>query len=240
MAKGQKKKRVKLLVGIINSSDAEAFAEAVGAECVSLNFSGMALGTASSNYLSYFGINEVEKKTVFSLIPDYKEHATLLSVAHALKLYLLGRGIAFTLPLSSVSDVIEGVVLQSPERADSEGAKKRRVSKKEKSTMHELVVAVVDQKYTEVAIEAARAAGATGATVFHTRSVGNEAFEQKLGTSFSSETDTVFFLTSFEYRTRIMEAVRDAAGLKTEGGAVIFSLPVDDLVGIGRFEENEE
>ena len=40
-----------------------------------------------------------------------------------------------------------------------------------------------------------------------------------------------------EYKERIMEAVRDAAGLKTEGGAVIFSLPVDDLVGIGRFEE---
>jgi hypothetical protein len=34
-----------------------------------------------------------------------------------------------------------------------------------------------------------------------------------------------------------MEAVRDAAGLKTEGGAVIFALPVDDLVGIGRFED---
>ena len=32
-----------------------------------------------------------------------------------------------------------------------------------------------------------------------------------------------------------MEAVRDNAGLKTDGGAIIFSLPVDDLVGIGRF-----
>ncbi len=239
MARRAKQKRVKLLIGIINSADAEAFAESVGTECTSLNFSGMALGTASSNHLSYFGINEIEKKTVFSLIPDYKEHQVLLAVAHALKLYLLGRGIAFTLPLSSVSDVIAGVVLQSPERADSDGQKKRRVSKKEKNTMHELVVAVVDQKYTEVAIEAARAAGATGATVFHTSSIANEAFEQKLGTSFSTETDTVFFLTSFEYRVKIMEAVRDAAGLKTEGGAVIFSLPVDDLVGIGRFEEHE-
>ena len=42
---------------------------------------------------------------------------------------------------------------------------------------------------------------------------------------------------SFRTRKGIMEAVRDAAGLKTEGGAVIFSLPVDDLVGIGRFED---
>ena len=52
-----------------------------------------------------------------------------------------------------------------------------------------------------------------------------------------SETDSVFFLTSLEFRNKIMEAVRDVAGLKTEGGAVIFSLPVDDLVGVGRFED---
>jgi hypothetical protein len=44
-------------------------------------------------------------------------------------------------------------------------------------------------------------------------------------------------LTTLEYKTQIMEAVRDAAGLKTEGGAIIFSLPVDDLVGVGRFED---
>ena len=57
------------------------------------------------------------------------------------------------------------------------------------------------------------------------------------GTGINRETDSVFFLTTLEYKTRIMEAVRDAAGLKTEGGAVIFSLPVDDLVGVGRFED---
>ena len=33
-----------------------------------------------------------------------------------------------------------------------------------------------------------------------------------------------------------MEAVRDVAGLKTEGGAILFSLPVDEIVGIGRFD----
>ena len=33
-----------------------------------------------------------------------------------------------------------------------------------------------------------------------------------------------------------MEAVRDAAGLKTDGGAILFSMPVDHIVGIGRFE----
>ena len=73
--------------------------------------------------------------------------------------------------------------------------------------------------------------------MFHTKSINNQPAEQNIGTSISRETDSVFFLTSMEYKSRIMEAVRDAAGLKTDGGAIIFSLPVDDLVGIGRFED---
>ena len=35
----------------------------------------------------------------------------------------------------------------------------------------------------------------------------------------------------------MMEAIRECAGLKTDGGAILFSLPVDSLIGIGRFEE---
>jgi hypothetical protein len=38
---------------------------------------------------------------------------------------------------------------------------------------------------------------------------------------------------------QIMEAIRENAGMKTDGGAVLFSLPVDSLVGIGRFEDLE-
>jgi hypothetical protein len=47
-------------------------------------------------------------------------------------------------------------------------------------------------------------------------------------------------LTSSEYKAKIMEAIRENAGLKTDGGAVLFSLPVDSLIGIGRFDEANE
>ena len=104
--------------------------------------------------------------------------------------------------------------------------------------MHELVIAVVNEKYSDVAVEAARAAGATGATIFHTRSVDNAKVEGGMGTAIPDETDSIFMLTTKEYKLKIMEAIRDSAGLKTEGSAVIFSLPVDDLVGIGRFDDN--
>jgi hypothetical protein len=60
-----------------------------------------------------------------------------------------------------------------------------------------------------------------------------------MGTALPEETDTLFFLTTSEFKLKIMEALRDSAGLKTEGSAVIFSMPVDDLVGIGRFDAGE-
>ena len=70
--------------------------------------------------------------------------------------------------------------------------------------------------------------------------MNNRAVEGKLGTTLKQETETLTFLTTKEYKGKIMEAVRDVAGLKTEGGAVIFSLPVDEVVGIGAPDEEEE
>ena len=238
MAQRKQTRRVKLLVGIINHEDEARYTEAVSEVCTALSFSGIAHGTASSNYLTYLGLGQIDKKIVFSLIPDFSEHAVLSSIGHALKMYLAGRGIAFTTPLSGISDVIAGAILSGSEKAEASDTKKKKVSKKEKSDMHELVIAVVNQKFTDEAIEAAKSAGATGATVLNTVSVGNDAVEQRLGTSLNAETDLLMFITSSDYKLKIMEAVRDAAGLKTEGGAVIFSLPVDDLVGIGRFEDS--
>ena len=233
------KRRVKLLVGIINKEDEKRFTEIVNESCVALHFSGVGHGTARSSYMNYFGFNEIEKRFTMSLIPDGMEHSVLSAIGHGLKLYLVGRGIAFTVPLSGVSSIVNDAILSGEEKYEVLTANRAPISKKKKEskTMHELVIAVVNTKYTDTAIEAARAAGATGATVFHTKSIGNERAEQTMGTAVSRETDSIFFLTTLEFKNKIMEAVRDAAGLKTEGGAIIFSLPVDDLVGIGRFED---
>ncbi len=237
MKKVENKKQVKLLVGIISKGDENRFSEIVNECATALHFSGIGHGTARSNYMSYFGFNEIEKRVTMSLIPSQSEHSILSAIGHGLKLYLVGRGIAFTIPISSISNIINDAVLSGEAKIDSAKNRAPISKKKEKRSMHELVIAVVNRKYTDTAIEAARAAGATGATVFHTKSINNKKAEVAIGTGISQETDSIFFLTSIEYKSKIMEAIRDAAGLKTEGGAVLFSLPVDDLVGIGRFED---
>ena len=233
--KKKQDKRAKLLVAIINKEDELRLTSSINKCCTAVHFSGIGHGTARSSYMSYFGFNEIEKRVVFSIIPGYLEHTVLTTIGQDLKLYLLGRGIAFTLPMSAISNIVEDAVLASPDRIDAQETKSP-VTKKEKTTMHELVIAVVDRKYTDAAIEAARGAGATGATVFHSKSINNARAEESMGTQLPDQTDSVFFLTSSEFKIKIMEAVRDVAGLKTDGSAVIFSLPVDDLVGIGRFD----
>lgn len=234
MRKKQDDKKVKMLVSIINKADQEKLTETLNRYCTAMHFSGIGHGTARSHHRSYFGIDDVEKRVTFSLVPGNLEHTLLNAIGRELKLYLLGKGIAFTMPLSSISNIVEEPIISTPERENR--TIKSHVSKKEKTSMHELVIAVVNEKYSDVAIDAARAAGATGATVFHTRSVDNAKIEGAMGASIPEETDTIFFLTNNEYKLKIMESIRDSAGLKTEGSAVIFSIPVDDLIGIGRFD----
>ncbi|MBQ9760327.1 MAG: hypothetical protein IJW16_03140 [Clostridia bacterium] len=232
-------KRAKLLVCILGKED-ELRLPAVCNECaVSLHFSTIAFGTARSNYISYLGLDEIEKRITYSLIPNYCENRILRAINKKLKLYLMGKGIAFTVPLSGISNIVSNAILSTPYREEAVDEPMTK-SKKEKKQMHELIVAVVNQKYTDKVLDASRAAGATGATILHSRSIGNKQAEQVIGTSLSQESDTIAFLTAYEYKNHIMEAIRDVAGLKTDGTAVIFSLPVDSLIGIGRFADEEE
>lgn len=230
-------KRAKLLVCIIQKKDEIALTEACNECCVSLHFSGLGYGTARSNYMSYLGLDEIEKRVVYSLIPNYSESRVLKAINRKLKLYLSGNGIAFTVPLTGISGIVSNAILSTPQKDEPETQK--NTPEKERTKMHELIIAVVNQKFTDKVIDSSRAAGATGATILHTRSVGNRQAEQLIGTTFTQETDTVAFLTTYEYKAQIMEAIRETAGLKTEGGAVIFSVPVDSLIGIGRFDEED-
>ena len=230
-------KRAKLLVCIIQKKDEIALTEACNECCVALHFSGLGYGTARSNYMTYLGLDEIEKRVVYSLIPNYCESRVLKAINRRLKLYLSGNGIAFTVPLTGISGIVSNAILSTPQKDEPEAQK--NTTEKERTKMHELIIAVVNQKYTDKVIDSSRAAGATGATILHTRSVNNRQAEQLIGTTFTQETDTVAFLTTYEYKTQIMEAIRETAGLKTEGGAVIFSVPVDSLIGIGRFDEED-
>lgn len=97
----------------------------------------------------------------------------------------------------------------------------------------ELIVAIVNHGFEEDVMSAARAAGARGGTVFNARGTASANKEVKfLGVALHPNKEIVFILTSLEKRNDIMTSIKDKAGLATPGAGIIFSLPVESVLGV--------
>ena len=119
------KDRVKLLISIIHKDDQSRLTDAINRISTSMHFSGIGHGTARSHHRSYFGIDDVEKRVTFSLIPQNLEAQILSQVNRELKLFLFGKGIAFTMPLSAISNIVEEPILASAESPHKQKRRKR-------------------------------------------------------------------------------------------------------------------
>lgn len=97
-----------------------------------------------------------------------------------------------------------------------------------------LIVALVGDEKRELVVEAARAAGATGATVINSvRGEGLEPGKTFLGLDLAAASSLLLFLVAEERARVILEGIRDAAGLDDERGAgVAFQLAIEDAVGL--------
>ena len=109
-----------------------------------------------------------------------------------------------------------------------------------KETKYELLVVVANQGYTEMIMDAAREAKATGGTVIHAKGTGIEKAEKFLGVSLASEKEMIFMVVKKENKNPIMNAIMEKAGLTTKAKAIVFSLPVTDTAGMRLTEEAAE
>ncbi len=103
--------------------------------------------------------------------------------------------------------------------------------------MHELIVVIANQGYTELAMDAARGAGAYGGTVIHAKGTGMEQAEKFMGVSLASEKEIIFIVAKSEQKNDIMKAVMEQAGLQSKAKSIVFSLPVTDTAGLRLMEE---
>ena len=106
-----------------------------------------------------------------------------------------------------------------------------------KDTRYELLVVIADQGYTDMIMDAARAADAPGGTVIHAKGTGTEQAERFLGVSIAAEKEMIFMVTRREGKNAIMRAIMDKAGLASKARAIVFSLPVTETAGMRLLEE---
>lgn len=228
--------RTKLLVSIVNARDEVRLKEILDDCSIALSVAFAGTGTARSQVLDYFGIGETEKTIVFSLFPESDEDAIIREIRSKMSLYLVGRGISFTVPLTGISEIIaNGLAGAATEKNVEENKIMSDTERK-----YDLIVAAVGADHADAAMEAARAAGAAGGTVLHARMLDNKKAEQFVGISLAREQEILLILSRREGKLAIMQELFDKVGLKTEAGGIIFSLPVDRTVGINADEAEEE
>lgn len=101
--------------------------------------------------------------------------------------------------------------------------------------MHfKLIIALTDDDKTDKVLNAARDAGATGATVInHARGEGLEVKKTFLGLALDTQRDVLFFLVEERLSRQILETISEVGEFDTSPGTgIAFQLDVEDAVGV--------
>jgi len=218
--------RIKLLVTIVDRGKGSAAVDIYRARNMHFDYLCMGLGTANSKILDYFGLSETEKDVVITLAPQCRMRELMEAMDRKFQLDRPGRGILFTCPLSGVSAQVPKILCR--DLAESEKGE----NSVENAVKYDLILAIVNRGCLDTAMDAAREAGARGGTVLHARRVGKDDGENLLGFALQPEKEIVAILSPRSQKQSIMLAINQAAGLTTEAKGILFSLPVDDMIGL--------
>ena len=183
-------------------------------------------GTASSEVLDYMGLEATEKAVLLSVITNSSWAEIKAGLQQKMMIDIPGTGIAFVIPLSSIAGKKQLAFLTGNQTfvKGEESALK--------NTKYELLIAIANQGYTEMIMNAARKVGAGGGTVIHAKGTGMDGSEKFLGVSLATEKEMVFIVVKSENKNAVMEAISGNAGLETKAKAVLFSLPVTSTAGL--------
>jgi len=195
-------------------------------------------GTASSEVLDLLGIGASDKAVIVCLEQAVGVPVLMKEARKKIKFYSPGTGIAFTVPLSAVNDPILLVFKQSIHKSEKIAAELNNVhSKGEEKVMtnefsHDVIVSIVNHGYSDELMDTAREAGATGGTVLNARGQAHSGAVKFFGVSVQDEKEMILILTSREKKVAIMRAICETHGLNSEAQAIVFSMPVDNVVGL--------
>ena len=109
---------------------------------------------------------------------------------------------------------------------------KEKIEKPEK---HEVIIAIVNEGFSEIVMNAAREVGARGGTIAHARGTGTKEIEKKYGIVITPQKEMIYILVNTKIRDAVLSAINKAAGIDTKGQGICFSLPVSNVSGL-KFE----
>ena len=197
---------------------------------VPIQYQSHAQGTASSEMMDMLGLDGVDKNILMSMAPKGFADEMLKKLRKKLHLGMPNTGIAFTIAMPSGS----GHIIQMIEKLEPE--EKRRLLERNDGDMtdndYSMIMAIVNQGFSEDVMNAARPMGASGGTVFHSRRVGNEQAMKFWKISVQEEREVVIILAKKEDKLAIMQEIGKKCGMHSQAQGIVMSLPVDNVMGL--------
>lgn len=99
--------------------------------------------------------------------------------------------------------------------------------------MHfKLIISMVKSQQTERVVDAAKAAGATGATIVPARGTGIHEAKTFFGLTLEAQTDVVILLLDEKLVQPVLDAIYEAGKFVEPGTGIAFVLDVDRAIGL--------
>ena len=193
-------------------------------------------GTASESLLSLLGLEATDKTVILSVTSARKAKALLMEMVSGMGINMPGCGIAMTLPLSSVGSAralkyLIGDIKNDDSEVDNLNEKQ--------TYPYDLIITIAQRGSSELVMSAARSAGAGGGTIIHAKGTASLNTAKFFGISIGSEKELIFIATRHEKKDAIMHAIMEKAGADTDARSAVFTLPVEDVVGLRSIMESD-
>lgn len=221
------KNTVYALCAITDRGRAKMLKKLLREEGIELHLRILAEGTAQTRLLDYLGLGDSERDVLMCAVTRRTKGDIVRLLKKELALKNPGCGIVFTIPMKGIA----GPKTLSLFMGDDAQESYEEDTPMEKPNA-ELIITIVNRGYSQEVVVAAKEAGAQGGTVVHGRGTGDGAAMRFFNITVEPEKDVVLLLVKKEVRTEVMRAICRAAGLKTQGKGITFSLPVEDVVGV--------
>lgn len=185
-------------------------------------------GTATDRMLDLLGIESRENRIVLTIADAQKTQELIEEQRRVLYLGMPGNGLVIALPIKSIGG---GKTL-----AYLSGEASPKYSP-QTAYDHELILAIANEGCTDMVMDAARAAGATGGTVIHGKGVGLENVQKFFNVSLAQEKEVVMIVAYRPQKAAIMQSILKLAGPDSRAGAIVLSLPVSEIAGLRKQDD---
>lgn len=188
-------------------------------------------GTATGSMLGRLGMESRERRVVMTVADEEQTNELIEKQRQRLYIDAPGNGVVIAIPIKSVGG---GKTL-----AWMSGNRPVKRQKPNLDPDHELIVVIANMGMTDVVMDAARAAGASGGTTLHAKGTGAKDAEKFFSVSLAQEKELLLIVSDADKKAAIMQSILQDAGPDSEAGAIAFSLPVTALAGFSRSEPVE-